>query len=533
MKSEDVLIAKDMLVKRLNDKYFNDKVSIRFIDNLISNTIINEEERLKKSQSAIHRNRDIKYWRYIKSLFYRINYQQKKDIINDIIKKYFDEIAGKFNQLAYDFVYHVLNNILPFMFSKNSILSILNPFLRKEDQETIEVKGKIETIQKLEKKGTIVLVPTHSSNLDSMITGLSIGKIGLPPFLYGAGINLYSNPILAFFMEKIGAYTIDREKSNIIYKDVLKEFATITMELGYHNIFFPNGGRTRSNILDNNLKLGLLGSAFNAYLNNIKNKNPRPNIYIIPATINYHITLEAKTMIQGYLKKTSPNIIIDDETSKTEKISDYLLKTLSTQLKAYFNIANPMDVFGNTVDMNGNSLDKEGHKIDITRYLFDENRKYISSGPKNSIYVKNLGKKIVKEYYKNNIVFSNILLSFVVYELAKRELSPVEDDDSKLYILLKNMEKLEKGISLNLVYQSIERVYNKLKDMSDKYKIMLADEIKDKTPQELVKLGLEIFSIYGDRNVISLKNDSLIIKDAELLLYYRNRIVGYDLYKEV
>ena len=36
-----------------------------------------------------------------------------------------------------------------------------------------------------------------------------------------------------------------RRKKAPIYKDVLKQYATVSLELGYHNLFFPGGTRSR------------------------------------------------------------------------------------------------------------------------------------------------------------------------------------------------------------------------------------------------------------------------------------------------
>ncbi len=528
MKTEDVMIAREMLTSRLYSEYFDEKTPRKYIENLLSEAIITEENRLKKSKNTVNKQNDIKYWKEVKKLYYQINYDQKKEILKEVIEKYFNEIVGKFDINVYSFVYNILNSILPFMYSKRTIFEILNPFIDREELNTIEIKGYVDQINNLIKKGTVILVPTHSSNLDSMIVGIALGKAGLPPFLYGAGINLYTNPILAFFMERIGAYTVDREKTHTLYKNVLKEFATITMELGYHNIFFPNGGRSRSNIVDNKLKLGLLGSAFNAYINNINNKNPKPNIYIIPATINYHITLEAKSMIQEHLKKTTKNVIIDDKPFKEDKIVDLLIKTLKSTLKAYFNIAPAMDIFGNKVDYDGNSIDKEGNIIDIKNYIFDENGKYISSEPKNQIYVKNLGEKIVDAYYDNNIVFSNNILAFVVYHTALNNLSNTNTEEENQYKTLKLIENQNQGIPIDIIYKNVEVIYKKLKEMETENKIVLADEIKSISPQGLVEKGLQIFSIYNPK-IISMNNATIFIHDVELLYYYNNRLENYSL----
>ena len=60
----------------------------------------------------------------------------------------------------------------------------------------ILVQGPRDHIRKLSENGTIVFTPTHLSNLDSVVFGFAIERAGFPPATYGAGKNLFTNPVL-------------------------------------------------------------------------------------------------------------------------------------------------------------------------------------------------------------------------------------------------------------------------------------------------------------------------------------------------
>ena len=66
--------------------------------------------------------------------------------------------------------------------------------------EKMKITGPIEKIQALSKTHTIVLLPTHFSNLDSLVVGWAIQTIGLPAFNYGAGLNLLNVRFFAHFI---------------------------------------------------------------------------------------------------------------------------------------------------------------------------------------------------------------------------------------------------------------------------------------------------------------------------------------------
>jgi hypothetical protein len=71
------------------------------------------------------------------------------------------------------------------------------------------------------------------SDIDSVLIGYIIYQLGLPPFPYGAGLNLFQNPLLSFMMSDLGAYTVDRRESNLIHKQTLKNFQRLDPQGGH------------------------------------------------------------------------------------------------------------------------------------------------------------------------------------------------------------------------------------------------------------------------------------------------------------
>src|SRR6202022_4555136 len=122
--------------------------------------------------------------------------------------------------------------------------------------------------------------------------------MSLPPFAYGAGLNLFSNPVLSFFMSRLGSYTVDRQKTNSIYKQTLKNYSTRILREGIHSIFFPGGGRSRSGAIESKVKLGLLGTGLEAQIENLKSGKPNPKIFVVPMDMSYHFVLEAGSLIE-------------------------------------------------------------------------------------------------------------------------------------------------------------------------------------------------------------------------------------------
>ncbi len=165
--------------------------------------------------------------------------------------RYVSEIVGEFDPQAFN----LAKAILPQFFGR--ILSAapgkwLKTFAGnvKTLHEKIPISGDIEKIRHLATKGTVVVVPTHFSNMDSIMVGWLLNELGLPAFTYGAGLNLFSIGILSYFMSRLGAYKVDRRKKNSVYLEMIKCYSTVALQRGAHSIFFPGGTRSRSGELE-------------------------------------------------------------------------------------------------------------------------------------------------------------------------------------------------------------------------------------------------------------------------------------------
>ena len=161
-----------------------------------------------------------------------------------LVDHYAREIHNPFSPRTYSFATRILPGALTRLLSasrgRDLVLGEFDPGSR------IVVEGPLEELRALADRATLILAPTHVSNLDSPLIGWALYAAGLPPFAYGAGLNLFSNPVMAFFMERLGAYTVDRRKRTRLYKDTLKDYSIEILRRRTHSLFFPGGTRSRS-----------------------------------------------------------------------------------------------------------------------------------------------------------------------------------------------------------------------------------------------------------------------------------------------
>ncbi|MFZ1632288.1 MAG: 1-acyl-sn-glycerol-3-phosphate acyltransferase, partial [Chitinophagales bacterium] len=291
---------------------------------------------------------DKKFWTEVKNKLVEFEsapdgqIEAEKEILRKIITRYVTEIVGNFDKGTYQFS----ERFVPFAFNRLLNASHSRAFIRlfgnkKDLLKSIHVIGEIEQLRNLAKDGIVVVVPTHTSNIDSITVGWGISAIGLPACFYGAGLNLFSVRFLAYFMNRLGAYRVDRRKKNAVYLEALKTYSTQTIYQGGHSLFFPGGTRSRSNVVESQLKLGLLGTALEAQRRQIldTNGNGFKKVYVVPVTLNYGFVLEAPELIDEHLRNVGKEryFVPSDKYSSSYKILKFLYRFVTAD--ADFTIA--------------------------------------------------------------------------------------------------------------------------------------------------------------------------------------------------
>ncbi len=498
------------------------------------------KERLRiKSNSWAHDPRDEKsFWNNIRQKLLKFNEEDGKEskeeieaLLKTIIYRYANEIAGNFKPSWYKFARSMVTLGFARLLNAARIKGPFSFFSRQLDlDDQIHVAGETEQIRSLAQKGTIVMVPTHFSNLDSILIGWVIQFLGLPPFIYGAGLNLFNIKLIAYFMNSLGAYKLDRRKKNHVYLEVLKTYARLAMRRGCHSLFFPGGTRSRSGSIENRLKLGLLSTTVEAQRDNFKYGNDvqygkqGDKIFIVPVVINYHFVLEAPTLIDDYLKAQGQEryYVELDKYSTSYRIFHFLVNFFTKGSSISVSVGKAMDILGNPVDNDGHSYDKSGKRIH-TRDYFVSNGEITEDRQREGEYIRILSKKIVDSYHRYNRVFSSHLIAFVAFEMIR-----VKHKDLDLYSLLRLPDE-EVRLPFDEFCQACEKVRNRIFELKDQGKADVANHLNGDI-NLVIKHGLKNLGIYHAKKPLKvIRNKHIQVTHMNNLYYYHNRLLGYGL----
>ncbi|MEM9693568.1 MAG: 1-acyl-sn-glycerol-3-phosphate acyltransferase, partial [Myxococcota bacterium] len=491
----------------------------------LNEAAFHETRRLDRSRDR-HDQEELEYWRSLARRLGKMGRGERQQTLAELARRYAEDIAGNFDPRVFD----AATRLIPPLVTGLLTPSDLPRFVKDPRQllrldaiaEKVQVQGPVEELRSLAEKGTLVFVPTHSSNLDSIVFGFALEASGLPPATYGAGKNLFTNPLLSFFMHNLGAYRVDRRLRHRIYKDCLKAYSTLLIERGFHSLFFPGGTRSRSGAVEPRLKLGLMGTALEAYTRSLIAGRER-KVFFVPSTINYLITLEAETLIDDFLTEAGKArfIIDDDESTRLGRVASFARKLLGMEGAVIIRFGPPCDPFGNRVDAQGMSHDPRGRVVATDGYVRNVTGDVVLDAKRDAEYTRELGRELADAFARETVIMPTNVVAAACFDTLRSQ-APSGD----LFTVLRVRDAVVPRDSLA---GDVTRIRDQLLDLETNGLVHLAGSIRHASGGDIVAQAMAAFSGYHSQPVISPRKDGIGLSDPKLLFYYQNRIAAHGL----
>jgi glycerol-3-phosphate O-acyltransferase len=507
--------------------------TIHGLADLIAKIIYLEKIRMKEEPWKVDPPKEKIFWKKIRSNLQAIDLNNTPEaeallheLLEKIINRYSEEIVGTFNKKTFLFA----RKFLRFFFK--TLLKSSTSFLIKRSPKSMDdhllAMGKVDSIRNLFKKGIVVIVPTHFSNLDSILIGYAIDTfVGLPSFSYGAGLNLYNSGYTAYFMNRLGAYRVDRRKKNPIYLETLKTMSNLSIQRGTNSLFFPGGTRSRSGEMESKFKLGLLGTVVEAQRNLAQSKK-NDKIFVVPLILSYHFVLEAQFLVESYLKNFGKEKYLfgKDEFNSFRKILKFTWLIFSKRNEILLSFGQPMDVLGNPVNDNGESYSPDGKLIDVNKYFNAVNGSIQSNLQSESEFTKILADRIIERYKIDNIILTSHLVAFITFLIFKEQNKRLD-----LYGLLQ-LPVDDFSIKISTLVQNINIALNYLRKMEAGGHLQLSPKFKE-DEHNIIDDGIKRLGSYHVKKPLIIKGDTVKSENFKLLFYYHNRLSIYQLERHI
>lgn len=507
------------------------------ITDILSKTIYLERIRMKEEPWKVDPPNERQFWRKIRHQLLGQSLDRSEEearrtneeLLQKIVHRYSEEIVGTFQKSTFLFARRFLTLFFTRLLNTAASRNWRRFWGSKYRlQDRLLVKGQVETIRALMKQGTVVIVPTHFSNLDSILIGYALDSFaGLPSFSYGAGLNLYNTGYTAYFMNRLGAYRVDRRKKNPIYLETLKGMSNLSIQRGVNSLFFPGGTRSRSGALEDKLKLGLLSTTVEAQ-RAIFQDGREEKVFICPLILGYHFVLEAQFLIDQHLKRMGKERYIQsrDEFYSFRKLTKFIWQFFSQENEITLSFGQPMDVLGNYVDAEGRSFDQYGNEIELKEYFYT-NGQVEKNLQRESEYTKRLGERIVERYFKDNIVMTSHLVAFAAFQMVKNQNSRLD-----LYGILR-LPADEYRFPMDTMRTVVGQLRRCLIDRAEAGDLKLSEQIMYDVDQ-LIEDGISRMGTYHIAKPLKFNKKRQIISESfKVLYFYHNRLMGYGLEQEV
>lgn len=439
-----------------------------------------------------------------------------------IVDSYAREIHNPFSPRTYRFATRVMPRALTRLLSASrgrDVLLGLSGRGHLDPASRIAIAGPIELVRELTRRGTVILAPTHVSNLDSPLVGYALYAAGLPPFAYGAGLNLFSNAAMGFFMRRLGAYTVDRRKRNALYKETLKDYSIEVLRRKCHSLFFPGGTRSRSGRIESRLKKGLLGTGLAAWQENLADplRAADGDIFVVPCTLSIGVVLEAESLIADALSDEGKQryIIMDDEFSEPRTVATFVRQLLRLDARVHVTFGQPMDVLGNPIDADLRSLDPQGAPIDRRGYVTERSGNVVADEQRDHLYTERLARKLCDAYRAGFVVQSTHLAAWAAWEVLRAHNPGVD-----VYRLVR-LSPEQRTVPRVEVEERIARALQKLGAQP---------RTGPATPGRILDEAVRLFASFHRIRALAVEGDGSTIRlGGELTLYYRNRLDVFGL----
>jgi glycerol-3-phosphate O-acyltransferase len=436
-----------------------------------------------------------------------------------LVRGWADEIHGRFDPRVYGVATRFLPRALTALLSGRS--GRLRDWQPLEPSETrIQVRGPLELLHQLSREATLILAPTHVSNLDSPLVGLVLYLAGLPPFVYGAGLNLFENKVIGWWMHRLGAYTVDRTKKAALYKDVLKDYSVRSLTTRHHSLFFPGGTRARSGELEAKLKKGLLGTGIVAWQEMLAAGRADSEVYVVPCTLSMSLVLEAATLIEDHLAESGKQryIITDDEFAQPRRLAAFVNRVLDLDSAVVARFGHPLDVLGNPVDP-----DPAARRAQAERrkgYVLGRDGQVEWDDQRDHVYTQRLSEALCDGFVENTEVLATHAAAAAAWNCVARQVGSTDP----FRVVRSPIEK--RRIAPDTYRQELGALLDRVRREAAAGRGHVSTLEPD--VDAVLATALDRFGRYHRSRALARRGSELVVEDPKLCFYYRNRLTWLD-----
>lgn len=492
------------------------------LEGLLADAVFAEQQRLHDLPEGEKREADLAFWQGVRRALGSRHREDRETALSDVVNLYATSVVGSFQDRLFDYARRFVPPAMALVLGNSSPKLLLKGVFRDLDS-VVTIDGETEALRRVAERGTVLVAPTRQSTLDPVLVSWALNRLGIPPVLYPAASNLFDVPVFGRLIRSLGGYRVDGRRRDRLYTDVLREYTVVSMELGYHNMVFPGGTRSRTGAIDPQPQLELLGTALAAYENCLATGSAR-RVFVVPAVLSYRLVLEAEWLIEEHLRDQGRGrfLLTEDEFPQPRRLADFASNAFSLDARVVVTFGAPLDPFGNPVDAEGRSVGPTGGPVPIERYVCDDGE-LDRDIQRDGEYTRELGNAVRRAQLRGDVLYSTHVLSRAAINLFRRRFPGVD-----VFAFLRECAR-EPALEQASVHEEVERVVQQLRALARAGALRLDPSIEDLAAEEVVRDALRYFASYHSRPAVRRSGTDLVVTSPNVMLFYANRLEGHDL----
>ena len=172
------------------------------LEYVLNDVAYQEIRRLERGAASKRERKRAGDWRDLARRLGSMTDDEKRAHLDRLVHEMAKDVCGNFDERVYRLATGMLPPVISGLLAPGKIAQGLRSLGDLTDRVVID--GPLEQVRACADRGTLIVVPTHASNMDSVVFGWSLHRAGLPPCTYGAGKNLFSNPFISTFVDATG-----------------------------------------------------------------------------------------------------------------------------------------------------------------------------------------------------------------------------------------------------------------------------------------------------------------------------------------
>ena len=242
-------------------------------------------------------------------------------------------------------------------------------------------------------------------------------------------------------------------------------------------------------------------------------------VYIVPMTLSFQLVLEANTLITDHLEESGKQrfIISDDEFAQPRRVLSFARRVLDLESSVAVHFGQPLDCLGRPVS------DDAGERAEQAtlrrRYVCNTRGEVEWDSQRDRNYTDRLADGLVRSYPESAWAMCTHIAAYAAWKCLIQSIGT--SDPFRLVRAPIEKREIARHVFMAQLRETCARVLEGAKQ--GRWQAQLPP-----TAEAVLSVALDRFACYHRSRALVRRGSMLMVEDAKLCLYYRNRLTYID-----